>query len=82
MTSLQTDKDVIYAIGIDALVPLHEKQSRFAVQKWAASNRGIPWRYRAMVAEVAKSKRIKIPADFATSRPIAEPSRKRTRRAA
>jgi hypothetical protein len=66
MTSPQNDKEVIEAIGLDELVAL--AGSLWAVQKWGHPERGIPWKFRGQVAQIAKSKRIRLPADFLTSR--------------
>ncbi len=57
-----SDKQIITDLGVDALVGLG--YSEVAVKKWMQSTRGIPWRERAKVAELARAKRKKLPADF------------------
>lgn len=61
-----TDQEVIKSIGVEALVAAGF--SEWAVLKWMAPDRGIPWKERAVIADIAREKRIRIPDDFLRSR--------------
>jgi hypothetical protein len=55
-----TDKEVIQAIGLDALTA--HGYTEFAIKKWM--QRGIAWRERPKVKRIAASKRVALPTDF------------------
>ncbi len=61
-----SDRDILEAIG-DAVL-LANDVTAHCVKQW--KYRGVPWRYRAKVAKLAASKRIKIPADFVEERRV------------
>lgn len=67
MTSTpRSDREVLDAIGDEAL--LAAGCSEHQTKKWRNKRRGIPWKDRGKVAEIARAKRIKLPADFLTER--------------
>lgn len=59
-----TDKEVIQAIGADTLEAAGYTED--AIKKWR--QRGIPWKHRANVAEIAKANKTRLPADFIVRR--------------
>lgn len=62
-----SDKQVISALGGPAaLVELG--YTIHAVTKWLAGDRGIPWKARAQVRELAKKRRVPLPSDFLQER--------------
>lgn len=66
MSKPLTDWQVIQKVGIDALTA--HGYTEFAVRKWMNSDRGIPWEARPKVMRLAKSKGIRLPADFLEQR--------------
>lgn len=77
-----TDKQIINEIGIESLMALGH--SEVAVKKWM--QRGIPWKERAEVEELAAKKRKRLPDDFRKVRRLPSesdgpPPRKAKRRA-
>jgi len=66
MAKTITDQEVIKSIGVEALVAAGF--SEWAVRKWMAPDRGIPWKVRAVVADIARENHTKIPHDFLRSR--------------
>ena len=64
MASCLNDRQVIAAIGAEALAGAGFNPEQ--VKKWR--QRGIPWRLRAIVADMAKRKRLPLPPDFLSQR--------------
>jgi len=64
MAHCLNDRQVIAAIGADALAGAGFNAEQ--VKKWRL--RGIPWRLRAIVADMARRKRVALPPDFLSER--------------
>jgi len=58
-----TDASIIEALGITHLSVI-VGQTPSSIRNWKA--RGIPWRWRVKVAEMAKRRKIALPGDFLT----------------
>ncbi len=56
------DADIIVALGDNAAVADALGLSRSTTANW--KERGIPWKMRAKVKELARRKRVSLPADF------------------
>jgi hypothetical protein len=65
-TPPSTDKEVIANIGDEALIKAG--YTEWQIKKWGQKTRGIPWKDRAKVAQIAAAKRVKVPADFLQER--------------
>jgi hypothetical protein len=63
MAKNTTDRDVLMALGKDALVE-QGVATVWQFDKWVQKDRGIPWRARGKVAALAAKKRVPVPADF------------------
>lgn len=55
--------------GVDAVVAALGFKKE-AVKKWPQKKRGIPWRARARIKELAEKKGVKLPADFLSERRV------------
>ena len=62
MAKNTTDRDVLLALGRDSLV--EQGFTVWQFDKWVQKDRGIPWRARAKVAQLASKKRVPLPSDF------------------
>ena len=58
-------KDLIKALGGVTAVAQALGVSVSRVSNWGL--RGVPWRYRPAIADMAKAKRVKLPAEFLQS---------------
>jgi len=61
-----TDRDLIVALGDTAALAEALSVSPTSVSNW--KGRGIPWPMRPVVKDLARRKRIKLPADFLTTK--------------
>lgn len=66
---VMTDGDLIKLLGgpadVAAALAKH-RVSAMAVHKW--KTRGIPWRFRQHVLDIARAKRVRVPGAFLTDR--------------
>lgn len=58
-----TDSQIIETLGVEHLSVI-VGQTPSSVRNW--KTRGIPWRWRVKVAELAKRRRLVLPGDFLT----------------
>lgn len=63
-----TDRDVIIALGDTAALAEALDASTTSISNW--KGRGIPWQMRPLVKDLAKRKRVKLPADFLTTKAL------------
>lgn len=60
-----SDKKVITALGgPSALTADLTDYSTHAITKWLNSKRGIPWKARVQIHDLAKKRRVPLPPDF------------------
>lgn len=64
-----SDRAVLEAIGDTAL--LENAITPHQAKQW--KYRGVPWRYRSMIAKIALRRRIKLPPDFVEFRATVQP---------
>lgn len=63
-----TDREVIIALGDTAALSESLGASATAISNW--KGRGIPWPMRPLVKDLARRKRVKLPADFLTTKAL------------
>ena len=68
-----TDRDLIKALGGMSKVAARLQQKPAAVGNWML--RGIPWRWRPIVAALAEESGVPLPADFLTEQKGDRPER-------
>ena len=68
MAKALTDREVVEGLGERLLAAGY---TEVALKKWKQKKRGIPWRERGHVAELAARAGIELPADFAKERRFA-----------
>jgi len=66
-----TDEEVIVALGDVTRLAVSLDTTKSTVANW--KERGIPWRFRPYVKEIARRRRIKLPSDFLTNQVKKEP---------
>lgn len=69
-----TDRQIIADLGGHEALAEATGYRAATVKQWKLSKRGIPWKDRAKVAEIAKAKRVKLPADFLHAKHPAAPA--------